>query len=108
MKYESHLFTISFSKNLAKLRGKEQSVFGYRLKILESNLKSNKMLEEYNNCKNKLEKIYGNIGVKVRSKMEKNRPIFLKLRKTKVVQGITKKLEIGNKEISDPNKITMK
>ena len=38
---------------------------------MESNLNSDKVLEEYNKCKNKLEKIYDNIaeGVKLRSKI---------------------------------------
>ena len=67
------------------------------------------MLAEYN----KLEEIYDNIaeGVKVRSKItwyeegEKSSKFFLNLEKTKAVQGIIKKLEIENKEISDPNEI---
>ena len=33
---------------------KEQSALENRLKTLESNLNSKKMLEEYNKCKNKL------------------------------------------------------
>ena len=57
LKYEIHLLTISFSKSLAQLRRKEQSVLENRLKVLESNLNSNRMLEEYNKCKNKLEEI---------------------------------------------------
>ena len=71
LEYEIHHFTISFSKNLAPLRRKEQSGLENRLKILESNLISNKMLEEYNKCKSKLEEIHDNIaeGVKVRSKI---------------------------------------
>ena len=70
------------------------------------------MLEEYNICKNKLEEIYDNIaGVKVRSKItwyeegEKSSNFFLNIEKTKAVQGIIKKLEMENKEISDPNEI---
>ena len=54
LKYEIRLFTISFSKNFAHLRRKEQSALENRLKILESNLNSNKILNEYNKCKNKL------------------------------------------------------
>ena len=71
MKYEIHLFSISFLKNLAQLRRKEQSALENRLKILESNLNSNKMLEEYNKSKNRLEEIYDKIleGVKVGSKI---------------------------------------
>ena len=68
------------------------------------------MLEEYNICKNKLEEIYDNIaGVKVRSKItwyeegEKSSNFFLNIEKTKAVQGIIKKFEMENKEISDPN-----
>ena len=71
------------------------------------------MLEEYNKWKNKHEEIYDNIpeGVKVRSKItwyedeEKSSNSFLNLEKTKAIQGIIKKLEIENKEISDPNEI---
>ena len=71
------------------------------------------MLEEYNKCKNELEEIYDNIaqGVKVRSKISwyeeggKSSKCFLNLEKTKAVQGIIKKLEIRNNEISDPNEI---
>lgn len=61
MKYEIRLFNISFSKNLAKLRRKEQSALENMLKILESNLNSDKMLQEYSKCKNKLEEISDNI-----------------------------------------------
>ena len=69
------------------------------------------MLKEYNKCKIKLEEIYDNIaeGVKVRSKVlwyekgEKSSNFFLHFGKTKAVEGIIKKLEIENKEISDPN-----
>ena len=87
-----HLFTISFSKNLAQLRRKERYTLENRLKILESNLKSNKMLQEYNKCKNKLEKTYGNIAevVKVGSTIlwceeeeKKIINIFFKFRKNK-------------------------
>ena len=113
LKYEVRLFTISFSKNSVQLRRKEQSALENRLKILESNLNSNKTLEEYNKCKNILEEIYGNIaeGVKVRSKIlwyedgEKSSKFFKNLEKTKAIQGIIKKLEIENKEISDPNQL---
>ena len=58
-----------FIKSCTKLRRKEQSALENRLKISESNLNSNKMLEKYKKCKNKLEEIYDNIakGVKVRS-----------------------------------------
>ena len=65
------LFSISFSKNLAQLRRKEQSTFENKLKILESNLNSKKILEEYNKCKNNLDGIYDYIeeGDKVRSKI---------------------------------------
>ena len=113
LKYEVRLFTISFSKNFVQLRRKEQSALENRLKILESNLNSNKTLEEYNKCKNILEEIYGNIaeGVKVRRKIlwyedgEKSSKFFKNLEKTKAVQGIIKKLEIENKEISDPNEL---
>ena len=60
------------------------------------------MLEEYHKCKNILEEIYDNIaeGAKVRSKIscyeerEKSSKLFLNLEKTKVVQDITKKLQI--------------
>ena len=88
LKYEIHLSTISFSKNLTQLRKKEQSVLENRLKILESDLNSNKVLEKYNKCKNKLEMIYENIaeGIKVRSKIMKREKIikfFIKLRKSK-------------------------
>ena len=71
LKYEICLFNISFSKNLAQLRRKEQSTFENKLKILESNLNSKKNLEEYNKCKNNLDGIYDNIaeGDKVRSKV---------------------------------------
>ena len=71
LKYEIRLFTISFSKNRAQLRAKKQSAFENRLKILESNLNSNRMLEKCNKCKNKFGEIYDNIaeGVKVRSKI---------------------------------------
>ena len=64
LKYEIRQFTISFSKNHAQLRRKEQSALENRLKILELNLNSSKMLEEYNKCKKKkkLEKIYDNIA----------------------------------------------
>ena len=58
LKYETRLFTISFSKNLAQLKRKEQSPLENRLKTLESNFNSNKMLEEYNKYKNKFEEIY--------------------------------------------------
>ena len=61
MKYEIRLFNISFSKNLAKLRRKEQSALENMLKILESNLNSDKMLQEYSKFKNKLEEISDNI-----------------------------------------------
>ena len=72
------------------------------------------MLEEYNKRKNKLEEIYGNIteGVKVRTKIswseegEKSSKFLINLEKTKPVQGIIKELEIENKDISDPNKIS--
>ena len=47
LKYEIRLFNISFSKNLAQLRRKEQSSLENRLKILKPNLSSNKVLEEY-------------------------------------------------------------
>ena len=71
------------------------------------------MLEKYNKYKNKLEEIYDNIAedVKVRIKLhgmkreKKLSKFFLNLEKTKAVQGIIKKLEIENKEISDPNEI---
>ena len=53
LKYEIRQFTISFSKNLAQLRRKEQSALENRLKILELNLNSSKMLEEYNKKKKK-------------------------------------------------------
>ena len=71
LKYEIRLFTISFSKNLAQLRRKEQSALENILKILESNLNSNKMLEEDNKCRNKLKEIYDNTAesIKVRSKI---------------------------------------
>ena len=59
LKYEIRLFTILFSKNLAQLRRKEQSVLEIKLEIMKSNLSSNKMLEKYHKCKNK--KICGNI-----------------------------------------------
>ena len=39
---------------------------------------------------------------------EKNHHFFLNLEKTKAVQGIIKKLEIEDKEISDPNEINNK
>lgn len=61
LKYEIRLFNISFSKNLAKLRRKEQCALENMLKILESNLNSDKMLQEYSKCKNKLEEISDNI-----------------------------------------------
>ena len=65
------------------------------------------MLEEYSKCKNKREDIYDNIaeGIKVRSKSswhkkgEKSSIFFY------AVQGIFTKLEIENKEISDPNEL---
>ena len=61
-------FTIKFSKVWHKI--KEQSTIKNRLKILESNLNSNKMFEGFHKCKNKLEKIYDNMaGVKIRSKI---------------------------------------
>ena len=71
LKYEICLFNISFSKNLAQLRRKEQSTFENKLKILESNLNNKKNLEEYNKCKNNLDGIYDNIaeGNEVRSKV---------------------------------------
>ena len=53
LKYEIRLFTIRFSKNLAQLRRKEQSVLEIKLEIMKSNLNSNKMLEKYHKCKNK-------------------------------------------------------
>ena len=62
LKYEIRLFTISFSKNVAQLRRKEQSALENRFKKLESNLNCNKILEEYNKCKNKLEELYDNIA----------------------------------------------
>ena len=46
LKYEICLFFISFSKTLAQLPRKEKSALENRLKISESNLNSNKMLEE--------------------------------------------------------------
>ena len=77
-----------FQKYLAQLMRKEQSAFENRLKTLESNLNSSKMLEEYNKCKNKLEEIYDSIvetvGVKLHCmKREKNQFFFVKLRKSK-------------------------
>ena len=74
------------------------------------------MLEEYNKYKNKLEEIYDNIAesVKVRSKISwyeeggKSSNLFLNLEKAKAIQGIAKKFEIENKEISDPNEINNK
>ena len=86
LKYEIHLFTISFSKNLAQIRREEQSELENRFKILDSNLNSTKMLEEPNKCKNKLEEIYDNIAerVKVRSKIS----CYEEGEKTKAVQGI--------------------
>ena len=77
-------FTVKLSKNLAQLRRREQSALENRLNILESNVSSNKMLEEYNKRKNKIEEIYGNIaeGFKIRSKIswyqegEKSSKIF--------------------------------
>ena len=66
MKYKIHLFTISFSKNLAQLRRKEQSALENILKIFESNLNSDKMLQEYSKCKNKLEEISDNIEDRVK------------------------------------------
>ena len=62
VKYEIRLFNISFSKNLAQLRRKEQPTFENRLKILESNLINNKILEEYNKFKNNIDRIYHNIA----------------------------------------------
>ena len=62
LKYEIRLFTIRFSKNLAQLRRKEQSVLEIKLEIMKLNLNSNKMLEKYNKCKNKLEEICCNIA----------------------------------------------
>ena len=66
-KHAIRLFAISFSKNLAHLRKEQEFLLENRLKILESNLNSNKILEKYNKCKNKLEEICDNIaeGVKV-------------------------------------------
>ena len=68
LKHKICLFTISFSKNHAQLRRKKQSALENRLKILESNLNSNQMSEEYNDRKAKPEEIYDNIseGAKVR------------------------------------------
>ena len=71
------------------------------------------MLEEYNKYKNKFEEIYDYRaeGVKVRSKIlwyeeeEKSSNCFLKLEKTKAVEGIIQKHEIESKEINDPNDI---
>ena len=65
------LFAISFSKNLAQLTGNEQTALENGLKIWESNLNINKMLEEFDKYKNKLEEIYDNIaaGVNVRRKI---------------------------------------
>ena len=45
---KSNCIAISFSKDPAQLTRKEQSALDNRLKTLESNLNSNKMLEEYN------------------------------------------------------------
>ena len=70
MKCEIRLFTINFSKNLSQLRRKEQSALENRLKILESNLNSNKILEKYKKCKNKLEEIYDNIAKDVKVRIE--------------------------------------
>ena len=70
-KNEIRFFTISFSKHLVQLRRKEQSALENRLKILESNLNSNKILEEYN----KLEEIYDNM------KRENNHQNFFKPKK---------------------------
>ena len=71
------------------------------------------MLQEYNKCKNELEKTYGNIAevVKLGSTIllceeeEKKLTFFLNLEKTKAVQDIIKKLEIKSKETHDPNEI---
>ena len=70
LKYEIRFITASFSKNLEHIRGKEKPALENRFKILGSNSNSNKMSEESNKCKNKLEGIYGNIaeGAKVKSK----------------------------------------
>ena len=54
LKYDIRLFTISFSKKLAQLREREQSAIENSSKILESILKSSKMLEEYNKRKKNL------------------------------------------------------
>ena len=78
-----------FPKNLAQLRRKEQSTLENRLKTLKSNLNRNKMLEEYNKCKNKLEEIYEIIaeGVESISRIswyeggEKSSKFFLNLEK---------------------------
>ena len=65
-------FYHQFFKKSCTIKEKEQSALENRLEILELNLSSNKMLDEYNKCTNKLEEIYNNIaeGVKVRSKIK--------------------------------------
>ena len=70
-------------------------------------------MESYHNIKDKIEEIYQKKaeGARIRSKClwyeegEKSLKFFLKLEKSRGIQGQTRKRVVNNQEITDQNKI---
>ena len=100
LEYKIRKFSITLSKNKAKLKCEKLSRLEFKLKELEQNLSNDEAEEQYNAYRGEINEIYDKISnaIKIRSKCdwyefgEKSNKFFSTLEKPQAIQNTVSKV----------------